>query len=235
MALSKLQIIPEKKGAYLEFDKGAAIEALFNPHQLALNRTVSWQKANAKERDVPELQFTNAEPRTLTLDLIFDTYDTPEAQKRDVRKRCTDEILHLTTVERHPDMHRPPVCRLRWGKPGYFFQGVLERLDHKFTMFMDDGTPVRATLTCTFKEWRTNYDDLNQQRTQSADVAKVWVIKRGDTLSSIAAEEYLNPALWRHIATRNHLADPLDLQPGQMLILPKLTLGDLDKERASRL
>jgi hypothetical protein len=104
-----------------------------------------------------------------------------------------------------------------------FFQGVLERLEQQFTLFMEDGTPVRATSGCTFKEWRTNYDDLNRQATQSADIAKTRIVKRGETLSGIAAEEYHNPGLWRPIADENGIDDPLSVLPGTVLLVPALT------------
>lgn len=225
----KLQIVPEKEGGTLQFDENNVINALFNPKQLAFSRSVGWKSASAAGKDVPELQFTTAEPRTLSLDLFFDTYDTPIAKKEDVRKEYAEKVLHLSTVEKHGDKHRPPICRLRWGAPGYFFQGVLQKLDQKFTMFLEDGTPVRATLTCTFMEWRTNYDNLNLQYLKSADVAKVWVVKRGDTLSSIAAHEYMDPGLWRPIAAKNNIDNPLDLAPGRVLMIPQLSLQEQAK------
>src|SRR5262245_64599694 len=196
MALTKLQILVEKQGAVLVFEQNSAISALFNPNKLVFNKSVNWQKQGAAQRDVPELQFTNAEPRTLNLDLIFDTYDTPDATKTDVRE-YTNKLFHLTTVENHGDKHRPPVCRLAWGAVGVFFQGVLEQLEQQFTLFMEDGTPVRSTSKCTFKEWLTNYEDLNKQALESSDIVKTRTLKRGETLSSIAAEEYRDPTLWR--------------------------------------
>ena len=225
MALEKLQIVPEKDGGRLQFDESQAITALFNPGQLTFRKSVAWKKHSAAQRDVPELQFTSAEPRILIVELFFDTFDTPSLPKDDVRKKHTDRVLSLTTVEHHGDKHRPPVCRLRWGSAGYFFQGVLESLDQRFTMFMEDGTPVRATLTCTFTEWRTNQEDLSRQNLQSADVAKQRVVRRGDTLSSIAAEEYLDPALWRPIAVANGIDNPLRLEPGRTLAVPRLSHG----------
>ncbi len=222
MALKKLQILIEKEGAVLVFEQSSAISALFNPNKLVFNKSVNWEEQGAAQRDVPELQFTNAQPRTLNLDLIFDTYDTPNAAKEDVRT-YTQKLFHLTTVETHGDKHRPPVCRLAWGAVGVFFQGVLEQLEQQFTLFMEDGTPVRATSRCTFKEWRTNYDDLNRQATQSSDIAKTRIMKRGETLSSMAAEEYRDPGLWRPIATENDIDDPLSLVPGTVLLIPTLT------------
>lgn len=221
MALAKLKILVEKKGAVMVFQSSSAITALFNPEKLVFNKSVNWKRQGAAQRDVPELQFTNAQQRTLKVDLIFDTYDTSEASKEDVRGYTT-KILHLATVEKHGDKHRPPVCRLSWGATGVFFQGVLEQLEQQFTLFMEDGTPVRAKCACTFKEWRTNYEDINRQDTQSSDIAKTRTIKRGETLSSIAAEEYRDPRLWRPIAEENEIDDPLDLRTGTVLLIPTL-------------
>ena len=223
MGLAKLTINVEREGSALKF--GDSFTALFNPDKLVFSKTANWQKQDAANRDCPELQFTNAEPRTLKLDLLFDTFDPeePKMKDKDVRKEYTDKIFHLTTVEKHGDKHRPPVCRLSWGTAKVFFQGVLQQLEQTFTLFTEDGTPVRAKLSCTFKEWWTNYDDLNKQNTQSSDIAKMHVVKRGDTLSSIAAEEYLDPRLWRPIAIENGIDDPRVLIPGMLLLLPTLS------------
>jgi len=43
-------------------------------------------------------------------------------------------------------------------------------------------------------------------------------------LSSIAAEEYLDPGLWRPIAEQNGLDDPFNLTPGMLLLVPTVTL-----------
>jgi len=212
---------PVKKGEVLDFEHW--ISASFNPDKLVFNKSVDWKSQDAQGHDVPELQFTNAQPRTLNLDLIFDTYDTPDAEKKDVRE-YTKKLFQLTSVER--EKHRPPVCQLFWGVASRFFQGVLQQLEQQFTLFMEDGKPVRATARCTFKEWRTNYDDLNQQERQSSDIAKTWTLKRGDTLSSIAAREYSDPGLWRPIADENDVDDPLALEPGTVLLIPTLTQGN---------
>jgi nucleoid-associated protein YgaU len=91
-------------------------------------------------------------------------------------------------------------------------------------LFLEDGTPVRATCRCTFKEWRSNPDDQRRQDTKSSDIPKSRVVRRGDTLSSIAAEEYLDPGKWRPIADENGIDDPLNLVPGKELLIPALTM-----------
>ena len=54
----------------------------------------------------------------------------------------------------------------------------------------------------------------------SADVAKVWTVKRGQTLASIATQEYGDPRMWRPIADANGIDDPMRLHPGTLLVLP---------------
>lgn len=217
-----LTIFVEKEGALFVFDRSRTIVAQFNPNRLTFNRSVTWQAKHLK-RDIPEMQFTGAEPGTLNVDLFFDTYDHPSYTKKSVRDQVK-QVLVLTTVEHNGEKHRPPLCVLSWGSAGIFFQGVLATLEQQYTLFMDDGTPVRATLHCTFKEWRKNEDDIKRQLLESSDVAKTRVIKRGETLSSIAATEYRDPRLWRPIAMENDIDDPINLIPGSVLLIP--TLGD---------
>lgn len=222
MALEKLKILVELSGGKLQFNEKSpdgCIVAMFNPSRFALSRTISWKSQDAAKRDNPELQFVGAEPSTIGIDLFFDTYDTPEAEKQHVGKYYTNKLLKLTEVQ--GDKHRPPVCRLVWGH-GVFFQGVLQQMETQYTLFTEDGTPVRALAKCTFKQWRTNKDDFDKQNLLSADVAKLWVVKQGDTLASIAAWEYSDPRKWRPIAEANGIDDPQNIRPGATLILPPL-------------
>jgi len=48
-------------------------------------------------------------------------------------------------------------------------------------------------------------------------------VKRGETLSGIAAEEYHDPGLWRPIAAENEIDDPLSVVLGTVLLIPTLT------------
>jgi Contractile injection system tube protein len=228
MELKQLTILVESEGSALQFGAATSedtLVALFNPNKLTVSRSVQWQNQQAAKRDNPEMQFTGAEPATLSVDLLFDTYDTPEAEtdKQSVKTVYTDKLLHLTTVEQHGDKHRPPVCRLQWGDQGIFFQGVLQQLELTFTMFTAAGVPVRATARCTFKQWIANSEDLQRQNLMSSDIAKVRVVEHGQSLATIASTEYGDPRAWRIIADANGIDNPLALTPGTRLLLPTRT------------
>jgi nucleoid-associated protein YgaU len=56
----------------------------------------------------------------------------------------------------------------------------------------------------------------------SADVPRTRRVTRTDTLHSIAAQEYGDPALWREIARANRLVNPQRIRPGDVLVIPRL-------------
>jgi nucleoid-associated protein YgaU len=102
------------------------------------------------------------------------------------------------------------------------FQWVLTSLTQRFSLFLANGTPVRANLTCSFQQWRSDEEEAKLLNKQSADVAKTHTVRRGDTLSAIAAEQYEDSTLWRPIAEANRLTNPRRLTPGQVLVIPAL-------------
>lgn len=209
MALAKLTIEPEGK---------SPIQVLFNPTQLTLQKSANWRLAPRAESDVPESQFTHGDPAVLTLELFFDTY----ASGSDVRQ-LTDQLYHLTTIQQHPNLHRPPLCKLHWGESTFNdADWVLESLTQTFTLFLETGCPVRATCNCTFREWRRAQTDAQLLKKESADVAKLHTVRQGQSLSQIAYTAYQDPRLWRHIARANRIDNPRALEIGQVLALPTL-------------
>jgi Contractile injection system tube protein/LysM domain len=227
MELEKLKIIVENK--FPTFNEAQPIIALFNPQQISISKT-GWQgQGNSLQ--------ASDEPATLTIDLFFDTSLLNAGQKstgissiiglsssftsplQDVRQ-YTKKIYQLTQKKSGLGaIPRPPICQLKWGKHTVLFQGVLKQLTKNFTRFLADGTPVRAKLNCTFTEWIS--PDI-QQKEQNPIDDPIRVVRRGETLSSIAAEEYNDPALWRVIAAANRLDNPRQLTPGQRLTVPPL-------------
>ena len=205
MALAKATITP--KG-------GEAIAVLFNPGEYRLGKSNQITEADTPGLAAPILQYTGGRARTLTMDLFFDTF---EAQS-DVSKH-TNLIYGLLEIDR--ELHVPPLCSFQWGK--FSFTGVLESVDGRFTLFLPNGTPVRATLSVSFKEAVDITKEARKTPLASVDRRKLRTVKRGETLTTIAAEAYGDPTQWRPIALANGITNPTALQPGQRLILPPLT------------
>jgi hypothetical protein len=185
----------------------------FNPNNYSLSKANQIAEAAIPGLNAPILQYVHGNTRTLDMELFFDTYEEGTPVTND-----TDKIYKLLLID--PSTHAPPICRVSWG--AFIFQAVLDHVNGKFTLFLSDGTPVRATLTVTFKEYIDVDQLVRTEPTQSADHRKMRVVKSGDRLDNIAGEEYGDPEDWRAIAEANHLDDPADLEPGDVLIVPAL-------------
>ena len=229
----------------LDFKHNGAVKALFNPHEIKRSRSVSWTapktagKGSEWTRTGLQQEFSSMEPAKLTVELFFDTYEsrastsvwaqatsfvTPAnpfqtGDATDVTA-LTSRVAKLAEVD--TELHRPPLCTLSWGAFSEIFTGVLTRLDERFTLFLPDGTPVRATVTCSFVESLTDAQ-LKEGELHSSDVDKTWTVRRNDTLHSIAAAEYGDPRRWRHIASANGIVNPRDLRPGMALAIPRVS------------
>lgn len=216
MALAKLRIfIEERPGVF----NATGFPVLFNPAELKLDKNANWPRVPTAGRDTARSTFTYGEAYNLSLELFFDTYET----KEDVRV-YTNRIVQLVTVQ--GALRRPPRCTMSWGENTFGgSQWALLSLNQRFTLFLEDGTPARATLGCSFREWRSANEEALEVKRSAPDVAKTRVLKRGETLSSIAAEEYNDPGLWRAIAELNRIHNPRRIAPGQVLAIPPVKPG----------
>ncbi len=202
------------ENATIETDGGEKIKVLFNPNQYRLEGGNQIAEIGIPGLRAPILQYVRGNARSLSLELFFDTYE----QRKDVREH-TREIYGLLGIL--GETHVPPICTFRWGEFG--FRGIVASVSGRFTLFLPTGTPARATLSVTFKEYTEIKELVRDPKTESADVTKTRMLRRGDTLASLAAEEYGDPALWRPIAAGNRIDNPLRVEPGDVLVIPPLT------------
>jgi hypothetical protein len=202
---------------------------MFNPSTLTKTQATTWQHTPNTQEKYQVTVFTGFSLDILKLDLFFDTTEEGTAdQPVDVRK-YTSKILRLTRMFKIN--HATPFCRFEWGK-GYpdgeaLLVGVATQIAQDLNYFHRDGTPLRATLHCTFEEFRSwGASSPGASKTPPAgqvssnDLHKAYVVKQGDTLASIAYTQMHSASLWKEIATVNGITDPLSLKPGQLLHIP---------------
>lgn len=200
-------------------DTAEDFTVLFNPGEYSIEASAKWTEQE-KRGQKPELQYTGNERKKLTMELFFDSY---EAQT-DVREH-TQKVANLLVFNK--EKHRTPKVTLSWGReaPGgpfadFPFTGVLQSLKQQFTLFLSDGTPVRAKLSTTFLEFSLTEQELKKNEAHSADKTKTYLVKQGDTVSGLAALFYKDPTRWRHIARANDIINPRKLVPGTLLTIP---------------
>jgi hypothetical protein len=128
--------------------EGKTEEFLLNPTEVTIGKDATWVESDAPGTDLPDLEFAGSDGRSLSLDLEFDSSDTRE----NVYAKFISSLESLTLID--PNLQRPPLVKVVWaqniaGLPS--FGGVVQSMSTKYTMFLPDGTPVRASCSIKLK------------------------------------------------------------------------------------
>lgn len=211
------------KASLINLDKSGSqpIQCMFNPQEYTFSKQNSWTTGGAGGGDMPLIEFSSGQPATLQMELFFDTF----AARNDVRAAYTDAIWELMLVDESlkdakTQKSRPPMVRFQWGR-SWSFDAVITSISQRFTLFMSDGTPVRAVLNVSLQQVK----DTRQLRPQNPTSGgtggeRVWQVQSGESLALIAYRSYGDPTRWRLIAEANRLRNVRQLAPGTRLVIP---------------
>jgi contractile injection system tube protein len=199
-------------------DGDARVECRFNPREYVVAKSATWTRTlarGAQSASMPEFVGTN--PRTLQMELFFDDWQSGTG---DIAKDVETLLGWTNPTQESIGANRPtpPIVFFQWGtKP--LFNAYVKSISARYTMFRDDGSPVRAHVTAVFEEVP---DEPGAQNPTSGGPhgRRVRVAMAGDSLHSIAHEEYGDPALWRALAAVNRIDDALCLVAGTRLLIP---------------
>ncbi len=194
------------------------IDARFNPNRLNFS-TASTVKSRVNASptvDKPGVEQTTFEfqATTLSVSLLFDTSEA-EGKEANVLEHTTKVVALMRAM---PKDSRPPLCQLWWGQY-LLLQGYLTSLSQEFSLFSPDGTPVRATMNCTFTESGT-YEHKLATASSSAGL-RLYLVMLGETLQSISTKVYGTSNRWREIALFNGISNPRTVFPGRILLIPR--------------
>lgn len=221
--LEKAEICPELKGN---------IKVMFNPSEYNLQTGVNYSSISVPGMDGPITQYISGMQDTLTVQLMFSTYQPPrydpaqnkvvavsDSEMTDVTKH-TKKIYDLTKII--GALHRPPVCTFKWGS--LQFKGVVTDVRQRFTMFLSSGKPVRAVVDVTFKSLINPLTSSKFAPFESPDRTKYRVLDESSSLWQLAYEEYGDADKWKVIAAANGIADPFSVKAGMEIRLPPIKM-----------
>ncbi len=205
-------MLEKAKIKVLEGPNAKEIAVMFNPSDYNISSFI------AKPKESSSFQFNTVSIGDFSVSLFFDTYENQSNQNvKSVTKEISDLIMPVVEGK---DTKRPPICLFVWGD--FCYQGIVTQVDQKFTMFLENGTPVRSTLDLTFTPYISQ--ELDKKLKAKEACRKLWMVKSGDRLDLIAYHAMRDPMLWPEIATVNGITDPLAFPAqadiGRSIIIP---------------
>ena len=137
------------------------VNAQYNPKELSLDKSIPWSQHQKGNLDGLQWEFTGAQGRTATVDLLFDAVEDGAEGAKSAVVAPIKTLQTLAAVRdatsNDPKMRRPHHCVAVWGdvfadvqQPR--FQCVIMQLTVKYTMFSSDGHPLRATVSVKLQE-----------------------------------------------------------------------------------
>ncbi len=150
--MSTAYVPPGKLSIFTVEGPTITVVAMFNPKELGVSKATPWTKNVKSKGNVPDLEFTSSDGRSMSFELMFDTYELGT----NVHTVFVDNLVKMGMV-RNPDgseeEKRPPKVKVQWANGALpAFEGVVESVETKYTMFFPDGTPCRATCNVKIKE-----------------------------------------------------------------------------------
>ncbi|MFT7578505.1 MAG: hypothetical protein ACI9MR_000163 [Myxococcota bacterium] len=199
-----------------------SIEFFLNPNSITVEREAKLESDDAQQ-GTQATKFKMTYPICLKLgELWFDTYD----ERISVREKYIDDLESL--LEYVDETHYLPVVSFVWGaftektKKASTYYFYVTKLAVDYTMFLPDATPVRAKVSLSMEQAVLQSITGAEKPKQSPDHAKLYTVRRGDTLQGIAMAEYDDPREWRRIAATNSIEDPMQVAPGTKLLVPPI-------------
>jgi hypothetical protein len=196
------------KATILNTSTGTRIEVMYNPEEYKLETGNNFAEVAIPGLAAPPVQYVRGKARTLTMELFFDTYELGV----DVRQYL-GKITSL--LDQLPDTKAPPILLFSMGQ--FNFNCVLADAGQRFTMFLRDGTPVRAVLSARFQEFVSV--DFAVQSGIFIGPPTLFNMGASQRLADIAAQLLGDPTRWREVAEKNGIDDPFHVAAGTSLVV----------------
>ena len=202
------------------------VEFHFNPTQISFTKSARYgRNPNQSGRKDPPVQYQGTEATSLKLQILLDAMEKQPSGSvlPEVEKLLAWTSLPAGAADKGAS---PPELQFTWGAlkidDAHTFVGHLEQVEVTYELFARDGRPLRAQVNLTLKS--NSQEPARQNPTSGGERSRrSHILRRGESLQSVAHAAYADAGAWRAIASANDIDDPFRVLPGRELLLPDPT------------
>jgi nucleoid-associated protein YgaU len=223
--LEKLKIKAFSKPEQGDGDLVGEFEAFYNPTGMQASYSIKYNEKAPEGQSKLEMEYGGYEAATFSFELLLDgtgasipngSTDTTSSVQTRIQKFMDVAYTY------NGDIHRCSYLQVVWGTT-IIDKCVLTGVNISFDLFAPDGTPLRAKLACSVKQY--SYAELikAEEQKKSPDVTHIRVVQQGDRLPNMCERIYGDAKLYLQVARVNNLLDYRNLVPGSKIFFPPLT------------
>ena len=209
-----------------------------NPSTYTVSHALNYSQRRSLGDSGSDAVYANSEPTELNFKFLFDATGVvpPPSELGDVplvgaiasALSDSEEYVVMDEIEKFNgvvysydgEIHRPRKVLLVWG--ALEFACALTSLSYEFKLFKPDGTPLRATANCSFREALTDNQRELLEANSSPDLSHRREIREGDTLPLISYRVYGDASRYLEVARHNKIVNFRRLEAGARLTLPRV-------------
>jgi nucleoid-associated protein YgaU len=202
--------------AQLQIEGGDKIECSFNPEIYTISKTNVWTYKPTQGKDLPDAEFGGGLPMTYKMSLLLDvSLQGPDTSVKDLANKLMGAM--------HGNGSAPKFLTFSWGSVKLPKAAPIS-MSINYSLFRPNGEPIRAMVDLELAQAEASTPPGQAQNPTTRGVAglRSHAVREGDSLPSIAHAAYGDPTRWRAIAEANEIDDPLQLQRGRALTIPRL-------------
>ncbi|MDW3194757.1 MAG: hypothetical protein R8G66_20425 [Cytophagales bacterium] len=220
MALTKLKIQACKDPACKQKD-GSPFTVMFNPEKYTREYKIDLKSVETIGGENKRI-FWGMQPETLKFEFVFDATGVVEAptglKGKSVPKML--DTFRKMVFKINGQTHRTPFLQLSWGT--LVFNSQMETYKEEYTLFKEDGTPIRAKIIAEFIGASDEEETKKRIKLSSPDMTHTITVSAGDTLPALCYKIYKDISVYQQIARHNKLDTFTFLKPGTTLQFPPL-------------
>jgi Contractile injection system tube protein/LysM domain len=204
------------QNAKLQIEGGDTIQCAFNPETYTISKTNIWTYKPNQSKDYPAPEFGGGMPMVYTMQLLLDVSLQGSGQS------IKDQANALMKAM-HGGGSPPKFVTFSWGSTQLPKAAPLS-ISIQYAMFQPNGDPMRAFVDLELAQADDSSPPGQAQNPTTRGTAglRSHVLQDGDSLHSIAYESYGDATRWRVIAEANGIDDPLRIERGRALSIPRL-------------
>lgn len=204
------------QNAKLQIEGGDTIQCAFNPETYSVSKTNIWTYKPNQSKDYPAPEFGGGMPMVYTMQLLLDV--SLQGSDQTIKDQANALMKAM-----HGGGSPPKFVTFSWGSTQLPKAAPLS-ISIQYAMFHPNGDPMRAFVDLELAQADDSAPPGQAQNPTTRGTAglRSHIVQDGDSLQSIAYESYGDPTRWRVIAEANGVDDPLRIERGTALGIPRL-------------
>lgn len=204
------------QNAKLQIEGGDTIQCAFNPETYSVSKTNIWTYKPNQSKDYPKPEFGGGMPMVYTMQLLLDV--SLQGSDQSIKDQANALMKAM-----HGGGSPPKFVTFSWGSTQLPKAAPLS-ISIQYAMFHPNGDPMRAFVDLELAQADDSSPPGQAQNPTTRGTAglRSHIVQDGDSLQSLAYESYGDPTRWRVIAEANGVDDPLRIERGTALGIPRL-------------